>query len=84
MSPAFTFAAVLVPRAHYIQRAKICNMQITQGWPAAPCTHPAAQSSDGHLTAAETTTVYHLWPEAKAPPPTEQTRDELSNWPGLF
>lgn len=32
---------------------------------------------------AETAAVNHLWPEAKAPPPTEQTRDELSNWPGL-
>lgn len=47
MSPDFTFAAVLVPRAHYLQREKICNMQII----AAPCTHPAAQSSDRHLTA---------------------------------
>lgn len=32
---------------------------------------------------AETVAVNHLWPEAKAPPPTEQTRDELSNWPRL-
>lgn len=43
MSPAFTLAAVLVPHAQDIQRAKI--------WPVAPCTYPAAQSAEGHLTA---------------------------------
>lgn len=83
MSPAFTFVAVLVPRAHYIQRAKICNMQITQGWPVAPCTCPAAQSSDGHLTAQRLLMFVVSGLKPKAPPPTEETRDELSNWPGL-